>query len=73
VVYYGITWTSCVDPNEDPLWETPTDEWDADSEWSSRWGILKVIWIIVGILWLWFIILVIIFALKAKKKQEVAQ
>jgi PKD repeat protein len=73
VIYYGITWTSCVDPNEDPLWETPADGWDTDSGWSSRWGILKVIWIIVGILWLWFIILVIIFALKAKKKQEVAQ
>ncbi len=73
VIYYDITGTSCVNPEDEGLWETPTDSWNTNEGWSSRWGILKIVWIIVWILWLWFIILVIIFALKAKKKQEVAQ
>lgn len=71
--YYEIPGTSCKAPTTDgEEVVTPTDT-ETTSSSSSLWRkIAKIVGIVVGILWLWFIILVVIFAIKAKKKQEVA-
>lgn len=73
VIYYDISWTSCK-TSDDWLTGSTADApvVEASSTWVGR-KILKIVWIIVWILGLGFIILVIIFALKAKKKQEVTQ
>ncbi len=75
VSYYEITWTSCKLPEGDftgAVADGPTVE-VSSSNTSALWKVLKVVWIVAWILGVGFIILVIIFALKAKKKQEAAQ
>ena len=73
VIYYDISWTSCKwSDNEYTGSAIDAPLVEANNTGRGR-KILKVVWIIAWILGLWFIILVVIFALKAKKKQEVVQ
>lgn len=71
--YYEITGTTCkvVDTDGEEIAQPTIETTDSSSTSLGR-KIAKVVGIIVGILWAWFVILVIIFALKAKKKQESA-
>jgi hypothetical protein len=72
--YHDIKGTSCKLDSEatgDAV-AAPVDTNTSTTLWGTGRKVLKIIWIIAWIVWAWFVILVIIFALKAKKKEEPA-
>jgi hypothetical protein len=74
VLYHDISGTACKWASDGDYTGSVADAPVVQANNTGRWRkILKVVWIIAWIVGLWFIILVVIFALKAKKKQEVSQ
>jgi PKD repeat protein len=72
--YHDIKGTSCKLDSEitGDVVAPPTTTTSSSSIWNTGWKVLKVIWIIAATVWAGFVVLVIIFALKAKKKEEPA-
>ena len=72
VQYYNISWTSCKNVDWEIVWIT-WDKTGSEGEgwWTIAKTILKRVLVIVWIIGSIFIVLVVIFAIKAKKKEGV--
>lgn len=67
LVFYGIVSDACPNDNVKIVANADTIQSDNASSWTRWWKVLLIIlWIFVGI----FVVLVIIFAIRAKKNQE---
>ena len=69
VNYYNISWTSCKSTTWETTWTGTTTENNTTGWWTVAKTILKRVLIIVWIVGVVFVALVVIFAIKAKKKE----
>lgn len=70
VAYYNISWTSCKSPDWAAIWNPgSTTTGDTTGWWTVAKTILKRVLIVVWIIGAVFVWLVVVFAIKAKKKE----